>query len=77
MKQFTKQEKEDITKNYLINYNIQELAKQYGVSSARIRTVLRQQNVQIISDRKSFGKNGFLVIQMFLNLLILQKKPIG
>lgn len=25
MKQFTKQEKEDITKNYLTNYSIQEL----------------------------------------------------
>ena len=59
MKQFTKQEKEDITKNYLINYNIQELAKQYGVSPARIRTVLRQQNVQIISDRKELWKKRF------------------
>ena len=44
MKQFSEQEKEDIAQDYLINYNIQLLAKKYRVSSARIRTVLKNKN---------------------------------
>lgn len=59
MKQFTEQEKEDIAQDYLINYNIQKLAKKYQVSSARIRTVLKNKKVTIISDRKDLWKKRF------------------
>lgn len=59
MKQFSEQEKEDIAQDYLINYNIQLLAKKYKVSSARIRTVLKNKNITIISDRKELWKKRF------------------
>lgn len=52
MKQFSEQEKNNIVQNYLINYNIQQLAKSYEVSPSRIRTILKNKNIQIISDRK-------------------------
>lgn len=59
MKQFTEQEKSNIAQDYLINYNIQELAKQYDVTAARIRTVLKNKGISIISDRKELWKKRF------------------
>lgn len=59
MKQFLEQEKEYIAQHYLINYNIQELAKQYGVSATRIKTVLKNKNIKIITDRKELWKKRF------------------
>lgn len=59
MKQFSEQEKEEIAQDYLINYNIQKLAKEYTVSPARIRTVLRNKKITIISDRKELWKKRF------------------
>lgn len=56
MKQFSQKEKEDICQNYLINYNIQNIAREYGVSPARIKTVLKSNNIKIISDRKELWK---------------------
>lgn len=59
MKQFSEQEKNNIVQNYLINYNIQQLAKSYEVSPSRIRTILKNKNIQIISDRKELWKKRF------------------
>ena len=59
MYQFSEQEKQDIAQNYLINYNIQELAKQYNVSAARIKTVLRNKEVKIIVDRQELWKKRY------------------
>lgn len=50
MKQFSEQDKEFIAQDYLINYNIQKLAKQFDVSVARIRTVLKKKQIPIVSD---------------------------
>ena len=59
MKQFSEQEKTDIAQDYLINYNIQELAKKYEVSAPRIRTVLKNKGIKIISDREKLWKKRF------------------
>lgn len=59
MKQFSEQEKNYIAQDYLINYNIQNLAKTFGVSAARIRTVLKNKNIEIISDRKELWKKRY------------------
>lgn len=59
MKRFSIKEKEDICQDYLINYNIQNIAKKYEVKPSRIRTILKNNNIEIISDRKELWKKRY------------------